>query len=97
MDIRVENAGEYIKAMVTNFGKVIPEEDLPMIFNRFYRVERSRAENTGGTGLGLAIAKNIAEMHGGTIGVKSNLNGTSFIVILKKNLNINEESFENVV
>ena len=97
VDISVENAGEYIKAMVTNYGKVIPEEDLPMIFNRFYRVERSRAENTGGTGLGLAIAKTIAEMHGGTIGVKSNLNGTSFIVLLKKNLNINEESFENVV
>ncbi|MBM3149855.1 MAG: cell wall metabolism sensor histidine kinase WalK, partial [Chloroflexi bacterium] len=50
-----------------------PPEDLPNIFERFYRVDKSRARATGGTGLGLTIAKRLVEVHGGKIEVQSEL------------------------
>ena len=81
---------------VINFGKVIPADELPLIFEKFYRVEQSRNKQTGGTGLGLAIAKNIVDMHGGRIKVESDLHGTRFIVTLKTDFDINRENFENV-
>ncbi len=56
---------------VTGTGEGIPAEDLPNIFERFYRVDKSRARATGGTGLGLTIAKRLIEAHGGKIEVKS--------------------------
>ncbi len=62
-----------VTVSVTNYGYVIPAEELPLIFDKFYRVEQSRSTNTGGTGLGLAIVKSIVEMHGGTIDVTSDL------------------------
>lgn len=69
--------------IVTNTGEAIPNESLPRVFDRFYRVDRSRARNTGGYGLGLSIAKSIAEMHEGTITVHSEPNGvTAFVVLL---------------
>lgn len=79
---------------VTNYGYVIPADELPLLFNKFYRVEQSRSTNTGGTGLGLAIAKNIVDMHGGTIQVTSDLNGTVFTVRLRTNFDINRENFQ---
>ena len=75
---------------------VIPAEELPLIFNKFYRVEQSRSIYTGGTGLGLAIAKNIVDMHGGTISVASDLNGTVFTVKLKVNFDIRRENFGTI-
>ncbi|MFR4580151.1 MAG: ATP-binding protein [Clostridium fessum] len=57
-------------------------------------MEQSRSTNTGGTGLGLAIAKNIVDMHGGTIQVTSDLNGTVFTVRLRTNFDINRENFQ---
>ncbi len=69
-----------------NFGEVIPAKDLERIFERFYRVDAARTEEAGGTGLGLAIAKNIIERHRGTIMVRSDLNGTEFIVELPLSL-----------
>ena len=62
--------------IVKNYGTIIPERDLPHIFERFYRVEASRSQETGGSGLGLAITKSIVLMHHGEITAKSNLNGT---------------------
>lgn len=68
---------------LTNTGKGIPEEHLDRIFDRFYRIDKSRSRNSGGYGLGLAIAKTIVEQHGGKISVKSVLNeSTSFKIEL---------------
>lgn len=74
---------EKIKLTVHNTGKAIPEEDLPHLFERFYRTDKSRARTDGGYGLGLAIAQTIAKNHRGKITVVSAENlGTSFTVTL---------------
>lgn len=67
---------------VINYGEPIPQVDLPFIFDRFYRVEKSRNRNDGGSGLGLAITKNIVEAHNGEIIVSSDSNKTIFKVSL---------------
>ena len=65
----------------------IPPEDLPHIFERFYRVEKSRSKDPGHGGLGLAIAKKIVELHGTKLRVSSILNqGTTFSFTLQKAL-----------
>jgi signal transduction histidine kinase len=65
--------GNWVEVSVSDTGEGIPAEDLPHIFERFYRVDKSRARATGGSGLGLTIAKRLVEAHGGTITVQSNL------------------------
>lgn len=68
---------------VTNFGAVIDPEDLPHLFDRFYRSDKVRTRGAGGFGLGLAIAKGIVEAHGGKITATSDVtNGTRFVVTL---------------
>ena len=94
--VKVYAMAETVQVSVTNYGDVIPEEELPLIFEKFYRVEHSRSVNTGGTGLGLAIVKNIVDMHGGDITVKSDLNGTVFTVTLRVNFDIERENFGQV-
>lgn len=93
--VKIHTAESTVTVSVTNYGYVIPKEELPLLFEKFYRVEQSRSSNTGGTGLGLAIARNIVEMHGGTIGVTSDLNGTVFTVRLQVDFDINKENFGN--
>lgn len=80
--IGLEKKEEDVSVYIVNYGKVIPEKELLNIFDRFYRVEASRSSETGGTGLGLAIAKKIILMHGGSISVKSDFDGTVFHVAL---------------
>ena len=68
---------------VSDNGPGIDEEHIPRLFERFYRVEKSRNRNEGGSGLGLAIAKKIFELHGSTLSVQSALNqGTTFKFML---------------
>jgi len=69
--------------MVEDSGIGISAADLPLIFDRFYRVDKARARSAGGTGLGLSIVKFIVEMHGGRIDVQSTVNrGTTFTITL---------------
>jgi two-component system phosphate regulon sensor histidine kinase PhoR len=64
---------------VQDTGMGIPEADLPRVFERFYRVDKSRSRELGGTGLGLAIVKHVAQLHGGSVSVQSRVgHGSSF-------------------
>lgn len=65
-----------------NHGKIIPQEKLNAIFEKFFRIDEARSTNTGGMGLGLAIAKEIVTLHGGTINASSENEMTTFSVTL---------------
>lgn len=69
VDIGMED--HRVKVQFTNSGEGIREEDLPHIFERFFRAEKSRSREWGGAGIGLAIVKQIVEAHGGTVGANS--------------------------
>jgi signal transduction histidine kinase len=72
-----------VSIYIKDSGIGIPEKELPYIFERFYRVEKSRAREYGGTGLGLAIVKKLTEIHGGEINVSSKAGeGTTFMITL---------------
>lgn len=74
--------GDAAKIMIKNHGKTIPPDKLSHIFEQFYRADAARSSATGGAGLGLAIAKEIVELHGGTITAASANESTIFIVTL---------------
>lgn len=81
--IIVERSGGGVTIHVQDSGSGIPEEDLPFVFERFYKADKARTRGRSGTGLGLAIAKNIVEAHKGTISVHSKLHeGTTFTFYL---------------
>jgi len=76
---------KYILTEVSDDGKGIAEEDIPRLFERFYRVEKSRSRDKGGTGLGLAIVKHIIEAHRQSINVRSKLGfGSTFGFTMQK-------------
>src|SRR4029077_9496607 len=66
---------QFIAIDVLDEGPGIPEEDLTRVFERFYRVDKSRARDPGGTGLGLAIVKHLVELHGGAVRVENREGG----------------------
>lgn len=83
--ITLTDDGRKVYVTVADNGIGISEEDLPHIFERFFRADKSRSRERGGSGLGLAIVKHVIEAHGETIKVKSKLGvGTSFTVSLQK-------------
>lgn len=82
--IQVLNDEQNVTIKIMNFGNTIAKEDLPYIFEKFYRTDSSRSSSTGGTGLGLAIAKNIVQIHNGQIFVTSHKERTTFVVVLNK-------------
>ena len=67
--VKIHGDDDVVTVSVTNYGYVIPPDELPLIFNKFYRVEQSRSSSTGGTGLGLAIVRQVMEEHKGTIAI----------------------------
>jgi signal transduction histidine kinase len=73
INVAASAKGRWVEVNVSDTGEGIPAEDLPHVFERFYRVDKSRARATGGSGLGLTIAKRLIEAHGGTITVQSKL------------------------
>jgi two-component system phosphate regulon sensor histidine kinase PhoR len=77
--LAAQSNGQYVVVEVSDNGIGIPAEDIPRIFERFYRVDRSRSREMGGTGLGLSIVKHVAQVHGGQIEVESTPGkGTTF-------------------
>ena len=83
IQVLLERRAGAVSLSVTNAGEPIPAEDLPHVFDRFYRSDKARARSTGGFGLGLAIAKGIVESHEGRIEVKSSAEkGTTFTATL---------------
>jgi two-component system phosphate regulon sensor histidine kinase PhoR len=85
IEVRIEPEPEHIRLEVRDDGIGIPKEDLPRIFERFYRVEKARSRDLGGTGLGLAIVKHLIQSMGGEIYVESELGrGSSFSILLPR-------------
>ncbi|NFN93348.1 response regulator [Clostridium botulinum] len=82
VDIITKSEGDMAIVQIINYGEAIPAIDLPYIFDRFYRIEKSRNSDIGGSGLGLAITKNIIELHQGRISAYSDENKTIFEVRL---------------
>ncbi|MEB3100067.1 sensor histidine kinase [Ferviditalea candida] len=83
--ISLREAEREIELAVRDNGPGIPEEHIPHLFDRFYRIDTSRARKYGGSGLGLAITKSIVEIHGGSIHLESKAgHGSSFQVLLPK-------------
>jgi two-component system OmpR family sensor kinase len=81
--VRVEDEGDSVALVVSDTGVGIPEDELPLVFERFYRADSARAEE--GVGLGLSIARQIAEAHGGTIRARSRVGeGSTFVFLLPR-------------
>ena len=80
--IQAGRSGSAVEVVVSNEGLEIPEGELARIFQKFYRLDAARSSRTGGAGLGLAIAKEIVELHGGSIRAESTGKVTSFVITL---------------
>ena len=78
IDVTAERRPGDVTVSVTNTGDGIPSEDLPHVFERFYRVEKSRDRARGGAGIGLAIVRQLVEAAGGHVGAESRDGRTTF-------------------
>lgn len=85
MEIGLRELSHTIEIQIQDTGIGIPKENLHQIWQRFYRVEKSRSREYGGAGLGLAICRRIVELHGGSIHVDSTVGeGSTFTISLPK-------------
>lgn len=82
LTLRAHEAGKYCEFSIRNTGAGISPEDIPHVFDRFYKTDRSRSLDRSGAGLGLYIVKNIINLHGGDISVRSDGGETEFSLIL---------------
>ena len=81
--VRLRREGRDAVLDIADTGVGIPPEDVPHVFDRFYRVDKARSRDTGGTGLGLSIVQQIVRLHAGSVTVQSELGkGTTFTVQL---------------
>ncbi len=79
--VRTSLKNKMVQLEIIDHGTGIPEEDIPYIFDRFYRVDKSRSREMGGNGLGLSIAKKIIESYGGNVKIDSELNRYTKVII----------------
>ena len=82
--VRAAVVEDYVEISVEDNGSGIPEEDLPHVFERFYRVDKGRSRKYGGTGLGLSIVKDIIALHGGSVRAESTLGMTIILSLPRK-------------
>ncbi len=84
IDVRAYGEGVAVVIVFSNQGEPIPKQKLQTVFEKFYRADNSRSSQTGGAGLGLSVAKEIVELHEGTIEAFSDIQSTRFVVRLKR-------------
>lgn len=84
IEVNMKDSGEEFIVEVINTGSRIPENELENIWDKFYKIDKSRNRELGGTGIGLAIVKNIVQLHEGKLGVENLDNGVKFYFSLKK-------------
>lgn len=83
--IVISSNADNVSITIEDFGEGIPEQDQALLFEPFYRVDKSRQKQTGGYGLGLSLCKKIMDAHGGDISVNSKLScGTRFTIVFPK-------------
>ena len=82
--VRVDDEPDKVTVYVYNDGRQIPEDSLPHLWEKFYKVDKARTRAYGGSGIGLSIVKAIMEAHGGDYGVRNTDQGVEFNFSLKK-------------
>src|SRR5262249_18528935 len=80
--VTIASEGASAKLIVGDSGPGIPPDQIPHVFERFYQVDESTSRNQPGTGIGLSLVKELVELHGGTVGVESSSQGTSFSITI---------------
>lgn len=92
ISVRLHDKGAYILVEVENQGEQIAEEELKNIWDKFYKIDKSRTREAGGTGLGLSIVKNILLLHNSDFGVRNTDNGVMFYFTLNKSYEVIENN-----